>query len=75
MDTTVGGDSGYYAAEYWAQHNGCDDTRTASTPALCETYDNCPAGKPVKYCFDPNWGHGLFPNAIAIEWAWFKALP
>jgi polyhydroxybutyrate depolymerase len=75
MDTATGGDSGFYAAEYWRKHNGCASTRTATAPVPCETYDECDAGKPVEYCFDPNWGHGFFPNAIAIEWPWFKALP
>lgn len=75
QDTAVGGDSGFYAAEYWSDKNGCSGTRTATTPAPCEKYDGCPADKPVEYCFNANDGHGLWSKAIEVEWAWFKALP
>jgi polyhydroxybutyrate depolymerase len=76
-DVTV--DFNEFAGEYWAQHDGCGTTRTASTPAPCETYEGCPADKPVKVCFIPGVDHyGLFGqtfNAFAVEWAWFKSLP
>jgi poly(3-hydroxybutyrate) depolymerase len=75
QDNTVGPTSGFYAAEYWEEHNGCNGSKAASSTPLCEDYAGCPADKPVRYCFDPNWGHGIFPNAHEIEWAWFKALP
>lgn len=75
QDFTVGTDSGFYAAEYWEDHNGCNGTKAASGVPLCEDYGGCPASKPVRYCFDPNWGHGIFKNAHELEWSWFKALP
>lgn len=75
MDTTVGTTSGFYAAEYWEDKNGCNGSKAASGTPLCEDYAGCPAGKPVRYCSDPNWGHGILNNAFDLEWAWFKALP
>lgn len=75
QDFTVGPTSGFYAAEYWEDHNGCNGTKAASSTPLCEDYAGCSAGKPVRYCFDPNAGHGILTNAHELEWAWFKALP
>lgn len=74
-DGTVSADSGRYAAQYWSEHNGCSASKTASTPAPCETYAGCPAGKPVKACFIPGLGHPVWDQALTAEWAWFKSLP
>jgi hypothetical protein len=74
-DTNVEFSGGEYAAQYWSEHNGCSATTTASTPAPCETYDGCPADKPVKRCFIEGQGHPLWDQALTVEWAWFKALP
>lgn len=73
QDFAVGPTSGFYAAERFADLNGCDDSQTAVAPAPCKKYDNC--DKSTIYCFDDNWGHGLWDQAIQAEWAWFKALP
>lgn len=74
-DGTVSVDSGQYAAQYWSEHNGCSASKTASTPSPCETYDGCPADKPVKSCFIPGLGHPVWDQALTAEWAWFKSLP
>lgn len=74
-DTTVPFDGGKYAGQYWSEHNGCGGTKTASTPAPCETYDGCPAAKPVKTCFIPGLGHPLWDQVFTVEWAFFKGLP
>jgi polyhydroxybutyrate depolymerase len=72
-DTTVPFDE--YTGQYWSEHNGCSANRSASTPAPCETYDGCPADKPVKVCYVPGLGHPVWDQAFAAEWAWFKSLP
>jgi poly(3-hydroxybutyrate) depolymerase len=37
--------------DYYSATNGCDATRTPlASPAECETYDNCPAQRPVTWC-------------------------
>lgn len=72
-DTTVPFDT--YTGQYWQEHNGCSANRSASTPAPCETYDGCPAGKPVKVCYVPGLGHPVWDQAFVAEWAWFKSLP
>ncbi|MEZ4264195.1 MAG: prolyl oligopeptidase family serine peptidase [Polyangiaceae bacterium] len=74
-DDNVPFDGGKYAAQYWSEHNGCSGSASASAPAPCETYDGCPAGKPVKRCFVAGLAHPLWDQALAVEWAWFKALP
>lgn len=73
QDFAVGPTSGFYAAERFANVNACDDSQTAIAPAPCKQYDNC--DRSTIYCFDQNWGHGLWANALPAEWAWFKALP
>lgn len=75
QDNTVGPTSGFYAAEYWQDHNGCNGSKAAGQPPPCEDYAGCPNDKPVRYCLEPNAGHGILTTAHAIEWAWFKALP
>jgi polyhydroxybutyrate depolymerase len=72
-DFAVGPTSGFYAAEFFADLNGCDDTQSPVAPAPCKKYDNCNAS--TIYCYDDNWDHGLWAGALAAEWAWFKALP
>ncbi len=74
-DPAVPFSSGEYAAQFWAQKNGCGDATSPTTPAPCMTYDGCPATKPVEACFIKGLGHPLWDQAIAVEWAWFKALP
>jgi polyhydroxybutyrate depolymerase len=74
-DTTVPFDGGEFAAQYWSEHNGCGATKTASPPAPCESYDGCPADKPVKACFIEGLGHPVWDQALSAEWAWFKSLP
>jgi polyhydroxybutyrate depolymerase len=74
-DTVVAFDGGQYAAQYWSEHNGCGTGSTAVTPSPCKTYDSCPADKPVEFCFIPGQDHPLWDQALAVEWAWFKALP
>jgi poly(3-hydroxybutyrate) depolymerase len=73
QDFAVGPTSGFYAVDRFAGLNGCDDTQTAVAPAPCKKYDNC--NKSTIYCYDDNWGHGLWDGALTAEWAWFKALP
>jgi polyhydroxybutyrate depolymerase len=72
QDTGIGGE---YDSQYWAQINGCGGQRTASTPPGCETYDGCPAGKPVTYCRAAGVSHyPIWDQAAAVSWAWLKAL-
>lgn len=74
-DTTVTPDSGDYSAKTWAHLVGCDpDTRADTTPSPCKKHTGCPAGKAVTYCQIPGNGHGIWTQAIAVEWAFLKAL-
>lgn len=75
VDPVVSFSSGQYAATFWAQKNGCASTTTSRTPAPCVTHEGCPSERPVKACFIAGLGHPLWEQAIAVEWAWFKALP
>jgi poly(3-hydroxybutyrate) depolymerase len=72
-DFAVGPTSGFYAADFFSELNGCDNTQTDVPPPPCKAYDNCT--KSTIYCYDDNWDHGLWAGALAAEWAWFKALP
>lgn len=66
---------GEFGAAYWASRAGCQQTRSPSSPAICEAYDGCAAGKPVVFCVVPNQPHyPLYGEAAAHSWAWFKTL-
>lgn len=73
QDFSVGPTSGFYAVDFFADHNGCNDSQTAIAPAPCKQYDNCQ--RSTIYCYDDNWGHGLWDQALPAEWAWFEKLP
>lgn len=72
-DFAVGPTSGFYAVDFFSELNGCDNTQSAIAPAPCKQYDNCE--KSTIYCYDDNWDHGLWNQALPAEWAWFKSLP
>lgn len=64
-----------FLAQYFAGRASCDGTRSPSTPAMCEAYDNCDVGTPVVFCVVPGHPHDpLYPNAAEDSWAWFKSL-
>lgn len=65
--------SGIFTADCYAATNGCNGSRSATTPAPCEQYDGC--GKPVKRCIVPGQSHFLWDSAWAESWAFFKAAP
>lgn len=73
-DTAVVPESGDFTKTCFATTNGCGETVSPSAPAPCETYDGCPADKPVKWCLIPDQGHGVWPNAVTEAWAFFKSL-
>jgi polyhydroxybutyrate depolymerase len=76
-DGTVEPASGESAAQYWAHSNGCNadpSARVDATPAPCKSYASCPAGKPVTFCLVPKNGHGIWNQAVAVEWAFLKGL-
>ena len=66
-DTTVPHSSGEYAAGCWSTINHCSTTRSASTPAPCESYDNCTSGA-VSYCSLPGVTHDVFSEGVATAW-------
>jgi polyhydroxybutyrate depolymerase len=74
-DTEVETASGEFTAACFAEMNGCGDSRSAATPAPCETYDDCATDKPVKRCIIPDLGHGIWSEAMKEAWAFFKAVP
>lgn len=64
-----------FAAQYWAGVSGCTTNRSASTPAECQTYDGCPAGKQVVYCLAPGVSHyPIWNQATKVTWAFFTSL-
>jgi polyhydroxybutyrate depolymerase len=66
---------GQFGADYWASLAGCGESRTPSTPSICEAYDGCSAGKPVVFCVVPGQPHfPLYKDAAEHSWAWFKTL-
>jgi polyhydroxybutyrate depolymerase len=66
---------GEFGAQYWASRANCNQTRSPSTPAMCEAYDGCDQGKPVVFCVVPNQPHyPLYGSAAADSWAWFEKL-
>jgi polyhydroxybutyrate depolymerase len=72
FDTGIGGE---YGAQYWAGFNGCGGQRSATTPAECQKFNGCPAGKQVVYCLAPGVGHfPIWNKAAEVSWAFFKAL-
>jgi polyhydroxybutyrate depolymerase len=76
-DSTVTADSGDFSAVFWAHLDGCNvDTgaRVAATPDPCKMHASCPAGKNVTFCLIPGNGHGIWSQAIPVEWAFLKAL-
>ena len=74
-DGAVDVGSGTYAAQYWAEHAGCQGTKSASSPDPCMAYDGCPADKPVKVCIIEGGSHPLWNRAHEVTWDWFKSLP
>jgi polyhydroxybutyrate depolymerase len=86
-DGTVDPTSGSYDGYFWATvMDGCQDPGTAggalagapttdTQPAPCKKYDGCAAATPVTWCLFPGVGHVVAPNANAIAWQYFKALP
>ena len=76
-DGTVEPSSGDFAARHWAHANGCNadpDARVAATPAPCRSHVACPSADPVTFCLIPGNGHGVWKDAIVVEWAFLKAL-
>lgn len=74
-DVNVDPGGSAYAARHWAHVDGCQNTRTATTPAPCETYLGCPAGRAVTYCSVPGLTHAPWTGAPATSWQFFKSLP
>lgn len=73
-DTAVTLDSGEFDATYWASLNGCQDTRSDTTPAPCKKHDGCPTNEPVLWCSIPGLGHVVWENGAKEGWAFMKAL-
>lgn len=66
---------GKFGADYWANLAGCEENRSASTPAICEKYNGCQAGKEVFFCVVPNQPHSpLYKDAAEHTWSWLKTL-
>ncbi|HVM70074.1 MAG TPA: prolyl oligopeptidase family serine peptidase [Gaiellaceae bacterium] len=73
-DGAVTPDSGDFNATYWASINGCQDTRSDTTPAPCQKHDGCPNDKPVLWCLVPGLGHTVWSNGAKEGWAFMKGL-
>lgn len=73
-DTAVEPGSGEFTANCFAATNGCEMTRSPSSPAPCQEHDACPAEQPVKFCLLPGLGHEPWAGAIDEAWSFFTAL-
>lgn len=58
--------------DFYRTANGCAATRTATTPAGCETYDGCRAAVPSVWCTYPG-GHAWPALASAAVWKFFAS--
>jgi poly(3-hydroxybutyrate) depolymerase len=67
--------SGEFTHDCYATYNGCDETLSASAPSPCQTHDNCPADKPVKWCLIPGQSHAPWVDSMKEAWAFFNGLP
>jgi polyhydroxybutyrate depolymerase len=73
-DRGVAPSSGDFDAQYWAHVNGCQDTRSATTPTPCLKHDGCPTGKQVEWCLITGLGHTVWDQGNATAWAFFNSL-
>jgi polyhydroxybutyrate depolymerase len=73
-DGTVDPSSGEFDAEYWRYVNGCDESRSPTTPSPCEAYDGCPTGFSSVYCLVPGLNHFPWMPGAKAAWAMFKTL-
>lgn len=63
------------ARDSLATRNGCEATRTATTPAPCEALDGCDAGLPVVWCETSGMGHSRQDDfAAPTFWGFFESL-
>lgn len=67
-------EGGEFVATYWAALNGCQDTRSPTTPSPCENYEGCPTDKPVVWCKIPGLGHAVWESGVKEGWAFIKSL-
>lgn len=67
-------EGGEFIATYWASLNGCQDTRSPTTPSPCEKHEGCPKDKPVVWCKIPGLGHSVWENGVKEGWAFIKSL-
>lgn len=73
-DGTVTPDSGDFNATYWASLNGCQGSRSDTTPSPCKRHDGCPAAEPVLFCLVPGLGHTVWEKGAEEGWAFMKSL-
>ncbi len=73
-DGAVPNDGGDWLRQWYAFLNQCADSRTASTPAPCESHDNCTTGKAVVWCSIEGAGHGIWDQGAAAGWSFLKTL-
>lgn len=72
LDQGIGGE---FAAQYWASRAGCAETRSPSTPTICQAFDGCDPSTPVVFCVVPGHPHSpLYPGAAVDSWSWFNSL-
>ena len=71
-DDIVGIESGEGSRDFWVEHNGCSQSSSSSFSG-CQTYDDCPEGKPVVWCVG-NYNHTIDGTAAANIWSFFSGL-
>ncbi len=76
QDNEVGPMNGYYAAQCWAEHNGCSDTDPNNwgdvAPAPCKKAAAC--SQPVTLCWVEGLGHGQWSEGANVAWSFFNSL-
>jgi polyhydroxybutyrate depolymerase len=64
--------SGEETRDIWIEQNGCSQSSTSSFNG-CESYDDCPEGKPVVWC-TAAFDHYIPENVTANIWSFFSEL-
>jgi polyhydroxybutyrate depolymerase len=73
LDTQVDPAGAAYTRDCYAATNGCLDRTIDIAPSPCKKYEGCSGGNDVVACMIPTQDHGLWKEALAVSWDFFRA--
>jgi polyhydroxybutyrate depolymerase len=73
LDTQVDPAGAAYTRDCYAATNGCLDRTIDIAPSPCKKYEGCAGGNDVVACMVPTQDHGLWKEALAVSWDFFRA--